>query len=87
MNKNNDTNCSGMTRWQKGAETRRFKKQAAWNAAEEKAKLELMALGYGLRFYAGKRHAIEGLEPNETYYQEQFPGGYDSWQEALAAVK
>ncbi len=48
---------------------------------------EIKRLGYGPRFYAGKCHAIEGLKDGETYYQEQFPGGYDSWQAALEAIQ
>ncbi len=53
---------------------------------EEEAKAKIIKRGYGPRFYAGKCHAIEGLLPGETYCQEQFPGGYDSWQEALDAL-
>lgn len=75
-----------MTPQQKAAKTREAKKYAAHQAAEETAKSEIIRLGYGPRFYAGKHHAIKGLAAGETYHQEQFPGGYDSWQEALEAI-
>lgn len=75
-----------MTPQQKAAQTRANKKQAAFEAAEAVAKQKIKDLGYGPRFYAGKCHAIEGLRDGDTYRQEQFPGGFDSWQEALAAI-
>ena len=75
-----------ITPQKKSALTRSRKKQAAFEIAEESAKTELANLGYGTRFYAGKCHAIEGLMPGDTYYQQQFPFGADSWQAALAAI-
>ena len=76
-----------MTPQQKAAQTRARKKQDAFVAAEAAAKAEIKRLGYGPRFYAGKCHAIEGLQDGETYYQEQFPGGYGSWQETLESIR
>lgn len=76
-----------MTPQEKAAETRRRKKQEAFVAAEAVAKEEIKRLGYGPRFYAGKCHAIEGLRDGQTYHQEQFPGGYNSWQETLEAIQ
>jgi hypothetical protein len=76
-----------LTPQQKAAQTKARNKQAKFEAAEEAAKAEIKRLGYGPRFYAGKCHAIEGLKDGETYYQEQFPGGYDSWQETLEALQ
>ena len=76
-----------MTPQQKSAATRQAKKQAAYEAAEAAAKAKIVALGYGPRFYAGHRHAIKGLKDTDTYYQDQFPGGYDSWQECLEAIQ
>lgn len=75
-----------MTPQQKAAQTKAAKKQQAFEVAEAAAKAEIIKLGYGPRFYAGKCHAIEGLKPGETYHQEQFPGGYASWQETLEAI-
>lgn len=75
-----------MTPAQKAAQTRAAKKQAALEKAEEAAKQAIKDRGYGPRFYSGKCHAIQGLKDGETYHQEQFPGGYDSWQETLAAI-
>lgn len=66
--------------------TKSAKKQAAFENAEESAKQAIKALGYGPRFYSGKCHAIEGLKDGGTYHQEQFAGGYESWQETLAAI-
>lgn len=76
-----------MTTQQKSAQTRAEKKHAVFQSAEEQAKSKIKAMGYGPRFYAGKCHAIEGLKDGDTYYQEQFPGGYDSWQETLEALE
>lgn len=76
-----------ITPQQKAALTRAKKKQEAFEIAEANAKAEIIRLGYGPRFYAGKCHAIEGLKPGETYYQEQFPGGYATWQECLDAIR
>ncbi len=78
---------STLTPQQKAAQTRARKKQEAFEAAEAAAKEEIKRLGYGPRFYAGKCHAIEGLKDGETYHQEPFPGGYDSWQETLEAIQ
>jgi len=78
---------NALTPQQKAAQTKARNKQAKFEAAEEAAKAEIKRLGYGPRFYAGKCHAIEGLKDGETYYQEQFPGGYDSWQETLEALQ
>ena len=75
-----------MTHQQKAAKTREAKKYAAHQAAEERAKAEIIRLGYGPRFYAGRHHAIKGLAAGETYHQEQFLGGYGSWQETLERV-
>lgn len=61
-------------------------KSLARSAAEEAAKAALKNLGYGLRFYGGRCHAIEGLKDGETYYQSAFPGGEDSWQKTLEAI-
>lgn len=71
----------------KARATRMRKKHEAFQRAEDAAKAEIIALGYGPRFYAGKCHAIEGLKPGETYYQEQFHGGYGSWQETLESLR
>jgi hypothetical protein len=73
-----------MTPQQKAARTRAYRQYESHQAAEEAAKAELIRLGYGPRFYAGKHHAIKGLKAGETYRQDQFPGGHDSWQAALA---
>jgi hypothetical protein len=75
-----------MTPQQKAAQTKAAQKYAAHQETEETAKAEIIRRGYGPRFYAGKHHAIPGLADGETYRQEQFPGGYDSWQEALEAI-
>ena len=81
-----DSMKTQFTPQQKAANTRAARRQAAFEQAEASAKSEIEGRGYGPRFYAGKCHAIEGLKPGETYRQEQFPGGYDSWQEALSAL-
>lgn len=75
-----------MTPAQKSAQTRAQNKQAAFARREDAAKQEIKRLGYGPRWYAGKCHAILGLKDGETYHQEQFAGGYETWQETLAAI-